>query len=385
MDICNLEGEYFYYREPIGFGSFSIIYKGYMTNNQTPIAIKKITKIIDIKYLNNEVKLMKSINHPNILKLYDVVIKNRDEIYLILEYCNNGDLCKYIQSGENKNDNSYFTQILYGLEYLYNHNILHRDIKPQNILINNNTIKISDFGFAKTFEKNELITTFCGSPLYMAPEIFKNRQYDLKSDIWSLGVILYELLAKKHPYNVNNKGELLKIIDLGPDINWNHINIKYREFLKKLLQPNPTNRIKWSELFIEFKIMNNELEDIDNDILFHDIEYNYSIDFNDIDDSEDVLNLSVISNNSQDNTKILSKSINNSRNNIICEQSINISKSAPTNLGNSLLSNYINNKTREVSSDNLAILGTSPNIKNTGLGSYLDKSVKTLKNFFNFK
>ena len=85
MDVCKLNGEYYYYKEPIGYGSFSIIYKGYHVKNRTPYAIKQITKIVDMKYFNNEVDLMKQLDHPNILKLYDVIRAN-GKIYLILEY-----------------------------------------------------------------------------------------------------------------------------------------------------------------------------------------------------------------------------------------------------------------------------------------------------------
>ena len=110
---------------------------------------------------------MKKIDHPNILKFYKA-IKKEGKVYLVLEYCNGGDLSKYISTGNNENDLKYLKQILNGLDFLFKNNVLHRDIKPQNILIHNNNIKISDFGFAKSFEKNELITTFCGSPLYGA-------------------------------------------------------------------------------------------------------------------------------------------------------------------------------------------------------------------------
>ena len=224
MNVCKLTGDYYYYKDPIGYGSFSIIYKGYnITDPTKSLAIKRITKIIDMKYFHNEVDLMKKLDHPNILKLYDVV-KNNGSVYLILEYCNSGDLSGYIQNDKNYSNNySYFEQIFKGLEYLYKNKILHRDIKPHNILVKDGVIKISDFGFAKAFEKNELITTFCGSPLYMAPEIIKNKEYNLKSDIWSLGVIIYELFTKKHPYYVDSKQHLWLKIKKGIIIDYSEI------------------------------------------------------------------------------------------------------------------------------------------------------------------
>ena len=157
--------EYFFYLTPIGNGSFSTIYKGYRIKDNKPIAVKKITKIIDKKYINSEIEVMKKLHSCHILKLYEV-IHHKNNLYLFLEYCNQGDLSDYIKSKENKYDEKYIHQILTGLQYLYNSKIIHRDIKPHNILINNNNIKISDFGFAKTFNDNDLISTFCGSPLY---------------------------------------------------------------------------------------------------------------------------------------------------------------------------------------------------------------------------
>ena len=204
METTKLSKEIFYYNEPIGFGSFSIIYRGKRFNSSRNLAVKRITKIIDKKYFKREIMLMKSFSHPNILKLYDFV-KNDKGLFLILEYCESGDLSQYIKNKIYTYDDKYFYEIFNGLEYLFKNNILHRDIKPQNILITDNTIKISDFGFAKTFEKNELITTICGSPLYMAPEIIQDKQYNHKSDIWSLGVIIFELFTKKHPYYTTSK------------------------------------------------------------------------------------------------------------------------------------------------------------------------------------
>ena len=127
-----------------------------------------------------------------------------------------------------------FTNILEGLEHLHNNRILHRDIKPQNILIHNDNIKISDFGFAESFEKSELITTFCGSQLYMAPEILKDRKYSSESDIWSLGVLLYELLTKEHPYYCDTKKELWDMAKKSNfTINFNKIdNLSKRNLIK---------------------------------------------------------------------------------------------------------------------------------------------------------
>jgi serine/threonine-protein kinase ULK/ATG1 len=250
MNVYNI-GDYCYYKEPIGHGSFSIIYKGYCYSTKQTVAIKKIIKLVDTKYFDREVSLMRKLDHPNILKLYDVVRK-KDGVYLVLEFCNGGDLAKYIHKKNYKWDMQYFNEISDGLKYLHKNNILHRDIKPQNILIHNNHIKISDFGFAKSFESHELITTFCGSPLYMAPEIIKDREYDSKSDIWSLGVIFYELLTKRHPYYIKTRKQLYSLIANGHNINFDIIkNSRCRRLIQNMLEPDPNKRYEWSALFEE--------------------------------------------------------------------------------------------------------------------------------------
>ena len=128
-----LNSLYEYEDIPIAHGSFSLIYRGNRIRDKKEVAIKKITRIIHPKYLENEIELMETSDNPFILKIYDHF--KEDEItYLILEYCPGGTLADYISSKRKDKDYIYAIQILCGLEYLYTKNILHRDIKPQNIL-----------------------------------------------------------------------------------------------------------------------------------------------------------------------------------------------------------------------------------------------------------
>ena len=407
MDICSL-GDYYYYREPIGHGSFSIIYKGFIYKTQTPIAVKKITKVIDKKYFLNEIETMKRLDHPNILKLYDVVY-TREDTYLILEYCNGGDLQTYIKKKYTKYDSLFLKEILGALEYIYKNNILHRDIKPQNILIHNHTVKISDFGFAKSFELDELMQTYCGSPLYMAPELIYGQDYNFKSDIWSLGVIVYELFTKKHPYPVSTKEELIGLNKTGYNIDYSLVVNNYlRKFIEMLLDVSPNNRIGWDAVFSysreyleQFSISNpipiktdkcfikkhtpNRISPLLKSTIInlgHDDEDIFKMDLDD-------------PTTSYDNSPVfkplpMSYSINikHMDGQILTQDDCRvISRSAPNELSKSINNNYLSDiaKKDSIDNDHFPIIGTSPSTKPKGIGDMLDKSVKNIKHLFGFK
>lgn len=375
MNKTNLGHYYFNNNETIGYGSFSIIYKGTIRNTNTQIAIKKITKIVDSKYINNEISLMKKISHQNILKLYDIIIQPNNEIYLILEYCSGGDLSKYILSKEVVYDKKYFNEIINGFKYLYQNDVLHRDIKPQNILIHENSIKISDFGFAKAYEENELLSTFCGSPLYMAPEILKNKDYANSSDVWSLGVILYELLVKEHPYSVESRKDLYFLVRNGFNINYNKIYDKYyRQFIQLLLVEDPDIRCDWKTLFEKYEKVN-------------------KLSFLTSQQSEsDKSSLS-----SSEIKPIPTKPIDITTNNRICQSALYrtkdndiyidindeykvISRSAPQQLEQSIISNYVYKQNDNVP-DQISLLGSSP-INRSYFGQMLYSSVGALRNIW---
>ena len=268
--------EYIINRKRIGKGSFSTIYKGYSTKNNEIYAIKEIT--IDKKQNKSNVKrelnVLKTLDNPYIVKLHDVIIDtNYNNIYFILDYYPKGDLAKFLNHKplKEKYCRKYMKQLALGLEYLLNKDILHRDLKPQNILLTNEyNIKITDFGFAKQVDKNSLITTLCGSPMYMAPEIINKKDYDIKSDLWSVGVILYEMIYGSVPFNVSNFLELIKNIN-NKDITFNHKKIKPTseclELMKQLLIKDPKNRITWEAFFNNKWFLNDELMVQENNLL----------------------------------------------------------------------------------------------------------------------
>ena len=256
----------------LGSGSFSVVYLGEYIGkdnkyikNKTKVAIKIIktdkmtNKALDILDMEiNIMGLIKENPHPNIVGCYDI-IRKKNETYLILEYCDSGDLKNIMQKPiKEKFVQFYFTQLANGLKYLDKHSILHRDIKPRNILLTNNKkqLKIADFGFAKKETHNpSLYDTICGSPLYMAPEIITNKPYNNQIDLWSIGMILYELLFGSHPFeyckNIQElKDNIYTNIEIPPKDTINKdISNECIDLLKRLLQPSADSRITWNEFF----------------------------------------------------------------------------------------------------------------------------------------
>merc|ERR1719421_334464 len=153
------------------------------------------------------------------MRLHEVQTTER-HVYLILEYCPGGDLMMVIKkqgAQTEEQTRTYLVQLAHGLHHLRLRNLIHRDLKPQNLLLSaagpHGVLKIGDFGFARYMEQQDLAETLCGSPLYMAPEILRFHKYDAKADLWSVGAILFELLTSKPPYSGSNHVQLLKNIE----------------------------------------------------------------------------------------------------------------------------------------------------------------------------
>lgn len=282
-------GNYHYSSVPIGRGSYSIVYLGTDQITKKKVAIKKININPDDhfirEHIDSEVKIMKQLNHQNIIKFYDSLYDKYGNVFIIMEYCENGTFSKFLnnKSLKEKYALKFMAQIVNALEYLFNNNIIHRDLKPQNILMDkNNTLKLSDFGFAKIFDDEEKMTkTICGSPIYMAPEIIKYNSYSNKSDLWSLGVILYEIIIGKTPYKASTHLELINKIETTPIYLPLSILISdhCRDLIQKLLQKDPNKRIDWHDLFdhpwLNSNEMNKKKESININLENLIIDYDY--------------------------------------------------------------------------------------------------------------
>jgi serine/threonine-protein kinase ULK/ATG1 len=248
---------YLHSTKKIGKGAFSKVYKGFDTEKDQIVAIKTIEKDTVQeklqKRLKAEIKLHSELDHKNIIKLYDF-IEDSDFYYIILEYCADGDLHKYIKHNKISEDKArdYTRQLAEGLKYLRTKNIVHRDLKPHNILLadDHTVIKITDFNFARTLWDEQLAETLCGSPLYMAPEIIETNSYTNKSDLWSVGMIIYEMLHGHTPYDdsINPMDLLHKIkrrrIEYSKELTSDCIDI-----VSRLLTINYEKRLDWENLF----------------------------------------------------------------------------------------------------------------------------------------
>ncbi|RHY45057.1 hypothetical protein DYB30_012793, partial [Aphanomyces astaci] len=247
----------------IGSGSFAIVYKGYHKVTNVPVAVKAINKTkLNPKLLENlesEISIMRQINHPNIVKLYDIK-KTDKHIYLMLEYCDGGDLQHFIKKQPNgvvteATARHFLRELADGLHVLWSLNLIHRDLKPQNLLLTEpsatSSLKIADFGFARHLESTSLAETLCGSPLYMAPEILQFQKYDNKADLWSVGTILYEMVVGRPPFNGANQVQLLHNIQrdnvrFPKDLPVGHDAVALME---GLLVRDPKRRISFDQFF----------------------------------------------------------------------------------------------------------------------------------------
>ncbi|XP_033290520.1 serine/threonine-protein kinase SIK2 isoform X1 [Orcinus orca] len=193
----------------LGKGNFAVVKLGRHRITRTEVAIKIIDKsqldAVNLEKIYREVQIMKMLDHPHIIKLYQVM-ETKSMLYLVTEYAKNGEIFDYLANHGRLNESEArrkFWQILSAVDYCHGRKIVHRDLKAENLLLDNNmNIKIADFGFGNFFKSGELLATWCGSPPYAAPEVFEGQQYEgPQLDIWSMGVVLYVLVCGALPFD----------------------------------------------------------------------------------------------------------------------------------------------------------------------------------------
>ncbi|KAK9466510.1 kinase-like domain-containing protein [Lipomyces arxii] len=297
----------------IGRGSFANVYKGVHMRTQTAVAIKSVVRAkLNKKLLENlesEIKILKTLSHPHIVALIDCQ-HSSSYIHLVMEYCSLGDLSYFIKKRDKlvniplvvsmveKFPNPphgglnevvvrhFLKQLASALLFLRDLNLIHRDVKPQNLLLcppprteqeaielgyagrwGLPVLKLADFGFARILPSTSMAETLCGSPLYMAPEILRYEKYDAKADLWSVGTVLYEMTMGKAPFRANNHVELLRKIEKSDDrIKFSEevpISEEMKTLIRGLLRRNPVERMGFREFFDD-EVVRGEIQEVED-------------------------------------------------------------------------------------------------------------------------
>ncbi|XP_035136739.1 serine/threonine-protein kinase MARK1 isoform X10 [Callithrix jacchus] len=237
-------------QKTIGKGNFAKVKLARHVLTGREVAVKIIDKTqlnpTSLQKLFREVRIMKILNHPNIVKLFEV-IETEKTLYLVMEYASGGEVFDYLVAHgrmKEKEARAKFRQIVSAVQYCHQKCIVHRDLKAENLLLDGDmNIKIADFGFSNEFTVGNKLDTFCGSPPYAAPELFQGKKYDgPEVDVWSLGVILYTLVSGSLPFDGQNLKELRERVLRGKYRIPFYMSTDCENLLKKLLVLNPIKR-----------------------------------------------------------------------------------------------------------------------------------------------
>ncbi|XP_076313284.1 serine/threonine-protein kinase BRSK2-like isoform X4 [Tachypleus tridentatus] len=205
-----------------------------------------------LQKVEREIAIMKLIEHPHVLGLYDVY-ENKKYLYLILEHVSGGELFDYlVKKGRltPKEARRFFRQIISALDFCHSHCICHRDLKPENLLLDEkNNIRIADFGMASLQVEGSMLETSCGSPHYACPEVIRGEKYDgRRADVWSCGVILYALLVGALPFDDDNLRQLLEKVKRGVFHIPHFVPPECQDLLRGMIEVNPEKRMKLADV-----------------------------------------------------------------------------------------------------------------------------------------
>lgn len=240
-------------KKELGSGAYGIVYEGVHKQTGEKRAIKAMNKdqIEDKEALENELAILKQLDHPNIVKLYEIY-EHGNNIYLVTEQCDGGELFYHITKTKHLTEEQaakIMRQIFSAVAYIHSNKICHRDLKPENFLLkypdDDSSIKLIDFGLSRKLSENELMNDPNGTPFYIAPEILEG-EYTEAVDNWSLGVILYIMLSGSPPFYGKDNKEILKAVQKGvytlslkPFVK---CSIEVKDLISKLLVKNIKKR-----------------------------------------------------------------------------------------------------------------------------------------------
>jgi serine/threonine protein kinase len=242
-------------------GRISGIWKGSIIDEDSHFAIKVIRvdkcNLQDEARIMNEVAILKSMDHPNVIKVYDF-FEESPNFFIVMDLMEGGDVFERIVQKTQYTEvdaRKLARYLLTGVEYIHHRGVAHRDLKPQNILLssraNDNAIKIADFSFSKRVHTPKSLFTRCGTPTYVAPEILKNHPHDEICDMWSVGVIIYVALVGYPPFIEEDQRVLFRKVRLGEycffEEDWIGISQEARDLITRVLQVDPDQRLSASQ------------------------------------------------------------------------------------------------------------------------------------------
>ncbi|XP_070563707.1 serine/threonine-protein kinase NIM1-like [Ptychodera flava] len=243
-------------RGELGSGNFSQVKMGIHALTKEKVAIKILDKTkLDQKtqrLLSREISSMEKLHHPNIIRLYEV-IETLAKLHIVMEYAPGGELFAKI-SNEGKltepEAKSLYCQCLSALEHMHTKHIIHRDLKAENVFYSSNgLVKIGDFGFSTLCKPGESLNTFCGSPPYAAPELFKDENYiGHWVDIWAMGILLYFMVTGLMPFRAETVAKLKKCILDGSYTIPSYVSEDCQSLIKSILRPVPSDRLSLAQI-----------------------------------------------------------------------------------------------------------------------------------------
>ncbi|KAJ6742919.1 SERINE/THREONINE KINASE [Salix viminalis] len=241
----------------IGEGTFAKVKVAVDTTNGHNVAIKIMDKNMvmesDLKnQVQREIRTMKLLHHPNIVRIHEV-IGSKTKIYMVMEYISGGQLAdklSYAKKLDESEARKIFHQLIDAVDYCHTRGVYHRDLKPENLLLDGKgNLKVSDFGLSAFHKPASMLTTACGSPCYVAPELIANKGYEgAAADVWSCGIILFELLSGYLPFDERNLIMLYKKISTAQYTCPEWFTESQKKLISRILNPNPRKRITISEI-----------------------------------------------------------------------------------------------------------------------------------------
>jgi serine/threonine protein kinase len=243
----------------LGSGQFGHVYLAKFKSTQFICAIKVINKkrmlkesLNCINQVRREIEIQSHLHHPNILSVYNF-FWDKKNIYLVIEYASEGELYKIMKKEENHRFSEpraafYIKQFCDAIEYIHELHVLHRDIKPENILLSHEVIKLADFGWS-IHQGNTPRYTFCGTPEYMPPEVLFKHPHVPNSDLWCIGILIYELCAGEPPFTaISQNGVLHNIKTFKMKPYPDYFSKEVKDLIDKLIKKSPEERISIKEI-----------------------------------------------------------------------------------------------------------------------------------------